>query len=107
MEPIANIFIASGTFFDQEGMKDFLLITIPTLLLAFTTLWDNERMFRVVKQALALLAPKKKEHKTELHEFHGHSHELSAMDNTFSNVKEVDISHVKEGIAPKLVQKPE
>lgn len=105
--------VAEG--FSHENLMDLLLITVPTVLLALTTLWDNDRMFKVATQALALLGlKKKKEEAAEAvanHEveFHGKHELLTDVDNTVSTiVKDVEgMFPGKEKDTPKLVQKDE
>lgn len=65
METINLLIIAEGAaaeagFFTHENLMDFLLITIPTLLLAIVTVWSNEHMYQIAKMALLLITPKKK-----------------------------------------------
>lgn len=66
MEHIAIALTNENSLFSQESLKDLLLITIPTLLLAAVTLWDNDRMYKVAMKALTILSLRKKEP-----EFHG------------------------------------
>lgn len=88
---------------------DFWLITVPTILLAVATIWANDRLYQITKQALALLGQKisrKKANPSTLGEAGFHSHELTALDNVIHDPKNAGVlSDIREVDVEKLKQK--
>lgn len=62
--------VENSSFFTHENLMDLLLITLPTVLLAIATLWDNDRMYKITMQALSRLYPKKVRERKGFHGKH-------------------------------------
>lgn len=88
---------------------DFWLITVPTIALAVVTIWANDRLYQIAKQALAVLGQKiarKKDTPSTLGEPSFHSHELTALDNVIHDPKNAGVlSDIREVDVEKLKQK--